>query len=92
MYYAQISMYISVRIVHYLLCRCAMIKYDKAFALMKQKGLTTYKIRQDKIVGENTLTSMRRNQFINLKAIDSLCKTLDCQPGDLMEYVTDTTD
>lgn len=66
-----------------------MIKFNKAFQLMQEKGLTTYQIRKNKIIGENTLTSMRHNQFINLKAINSLCAALDCQPGDLMEYVPD---
>lgn len=66
-----------------------MIKFDKAFELMKKKGLTTYKIRKDKIIGESALSAMRHNQNINSKNFDALCKALDCQPGDLMEYVPD---
>ncbi len=66
-----------------------MIKYEKAFALMKEKGLTTYKIRQDKIIGENALTAMRQSKGVSTNTIDRLCKALNCQPGDIMEYVPD---
>lgn len=66
-----------------------MIKYDKAFALLKEHGYTTYRIRQDKIIGQNALQAMRENRNINTKTIDYLCKALNCQPGDLMEWIPD---
>ena len=65
------------------------IIYTKAFELMKQKKLTTYRIRKEKIISEGTLQSMRNNKSITTEAIASLCKVLNCQPGDLMEYVQD---
>ncbi len=66
-----------------------MLKFDKTFDLLKQKGYTTYRIRQEKIIGENALTAMRKGGNINSKNIVALCRLLDCQPGDLMEYVPD---
>ena len=63
------------------------MNYQKLFALMKEKGLTTYRIRQEKIVSENALTSMRAGKSVTTETIAALCKVLDCQPGDIMEYV-----
>lgn len=63
------------------------ISYRKAFALMQEKQLTTYKIRKEKIITETTLQRMRQDGNITTDAIASLCKTLECQPGDLMEYI-----
>lgn len=63
------------------------ISYKKAFALMQEKQLTTYKIRKEKIITETTLQRMRQDGNITTDAIDSLCKALECQPGDLMEYI-----
>lgn len=65
------------------------ISYEKAWALMKAKGLTTTRIRRDKIVGESTLQNMRKGRSVTLESLESLCKTLDCQFGDLVEYVED---
>lgn len=66
-----------------------MIIYKKLFALMKERGLSTYKIRMDKIISEGTLTSLRKGENVSTGTIDTLCNILSCQPGDIMEYVPD---
>lgn len=63
------------------------MNYEKLFALMKKKGLTTYRIRKERIVSETALTSMRAGKSVTTDTIAALCKALGCQPGDLMEYV-----
>lgn len=65
------------------------IIYKKMLALMEQRGLTTYKIRKEKIISESTLQKIRENKSITTDSIASLCEALECQPGDLMEYVSD---
>ncbi|MDU8691260.1 helix-turn-helix domain-containing protein [Faecalibacterium prausnitzii] len=65
------------------------ISYKKLFELMQEKGLTTYQIRKEKIVSENALTSMRAGKSVTMDTISRLCKALDCQPGDILEYVPD---
>lgn len=57
---------------------------------MKQKGLTTYRIRKDGIIGQATLQKLRNNEAVNTDSIDSLCRALDCQPGDIMEYINES--
>ena len=63
------------------------IKFDKLFDLMREKGLTTYKIRKNKIISEGTLQKLRENGTVSTESIAVLCAALDCQPGDIMEYV-----
>ncbi|NLE04542.1 MAG: helix-turn-helix transcriptional regulator, partial [Crenarchaeota archaeon] len=65
-----------------------MIKYDKLFALLKEKGYTTYRIRKEKLIGEGTLTALRNGTGgLDARTINKLCSVLKCQPGDIMEYV-----
>ena len=66
------------------------MKYEKLIALMKEKGLTTYRIRKEKIVSENALTSMRAGKSVTTDTIAALCRALACQPGDIMEYVDES--
>ena len=66
------------------------MKYEKLFALMKEKGLTTYRIRKEKIVSENALTSMRAGKRVTTDTIAAVCRALACQPGDIMEYVDES--
>jgi len=68
------------------------IVYTKLLNLMDAQGLTTYKIRKEKIISESTLQKIRENKAITTDSIASLCKALNCQPGDLMEYIPDITE
>ena len=64
------------------------IIYDKLFEKLKEKGYSTYKIRQEKWIGQGTLTAIKNGTGgLDAKTIARLCEVLECQPGDLMEYV-----
>lgn len=66
------------------------IKYDKLFKIFEEKGITTYKIRKENIVSQGTLTKMKNgNGSIDTRTIDKICRVLNCQPGDILEYVPD---
>lgn len=66
-----------------------MIRYDKLFKLLDDKKITSYYIRKHKITGEGTLTKLRNNEPVNTVTIERFCNLLQCQPGDLMEYIPD---
>lgn len=65
------------------------IVYDKLLKLLDQKGLTTYKIRKEKIISESTLQNIREGKRITTDSIAALCAALNCQPGEILEYVPD---
>lgn len=62
------------------------IKYDKLIALLKENGYTSYKIRKEKIVGQATYKKIIEGGDIDTRTIAKLCKLLNCQPGDILEY------
>lgn len=63
-------------------------KYDKLFELLKQKGINTYKIRQENLISQAALTKMKNGEGnIDTRTLERLCSLLQCQPGDLMEYI-----
>ena len=65
------------------------IRYDKLFVLLEQRGHSlTYWLRQNGFHSA-TVTKLRKNEQINTDTLNSLCRLLDCQPGDIMEYVPD---
>ncbi len=63
------------------------IKYDKLLKLMQEKGLTSYKIKQEKIIGQATLKKIKEGGDIDTRTIARLCEVLGCQPGDILEYI-----
>lgn len=64
------------------------IKYDKLLRLLEESGYTSYKIKQEKLMGQGTLTAIKNGTGgLDTKTIERLCALFDCQPGDIMEYV-----
>ncbi len=63
-------------------------RYDKLFALLKERGISTYKIRKENLISQAALTKMKNGEGnIDTRTLERLCELLHCQPGDLMEYV-----
>lgn len=70
-----------------------MIKYKiNIMTSLKNKGYSSYKLRKEKIFGEATMTKFRNEEPINFDNLNILCKLLDCQPGDILEYIPDPPD
>lgn len=57
--------------------------------LLKNFGYSTYKIRKEKIFTESQLQNIRDNKLLTQDALNKLCKLLNCQPGDILEYIPD---
>ena len=55
-------------------------------AALKEKGITTYQIRKEKLLSESTVQKLRAGIGVSWENIETLCRLLECQPGDLMEY------
>lgn len=58
---------------------------------LKDKGISTYTMRKEKILSESTIQKLREGKGIAWENIDTLCRLLEYQPGDLLEYVPDET-
>lgn len=66
-------------------------KFDVVAAL-KGKGYTTYKIRQEKLLSESTIQKLRDGKGVAWENIETICRLLQCQPGDLLNYTEDNDD
>ena len=52
-----------------------------------------YHLTRDKIIGRATLDKIRKGEgHIDTRSIEAICKYLDCQPGDIMEYVPEESE
>ena len=53
---------------------------------LKEKGYSTYKLRKEKLLAENTIQQLRNGELVSWANIGRLCDLLGCQPGDILEY------
>ena len=69
------------------------IKYDKLIAMLEEKGITSYtlKSKYNNIIGQATFKKIKEGGDIDTRTIAKLCKLLNCQPGDILEYSDDET-
>ena len=56
-------------------------------AELKKKGYSSTRIREDKLIGQSYLQQLRRGELVSWKILNIICSLLECQPGDLIEYV-----
>lgn len=66
-----------------------MIKFDKLFITMKEKGVSTYVLREKCGIDSKTVRRLKANENIETKTLDKLCLALDCKIEDIVEFVKD---
>lgn len=69
-----------------------MIKYDRLWATLRKKNISQNKLMRDYGVDSAQLHRLRKNMVIKTITIDNLCRILDCQVEDIMEYIPDETE
>ena len=55
-------------------------------AALKAAGFTSYKIRKEGLINQTALQRLRDGKLISWEQLATVCKLLNCQPGDLLEY------
>lgn len=66
------------------------ISYRKLLAIFKERGITSYTIKKDNVIGQASYRKIQEGGHIDTRTIESLCKYLHCQPGDIMEYIDES--
>ncbi|MBO7214225.1 MAG: helix-turn-helix transcriptional regulator [Clostridia bacterium] len=66
-----------------------MFKFDRLFKTMKQKGVSTYKLREECILDSKTIRRLKANENVELKTLDKICAYLDCKIEDIVEFIKD---
>ena len=66
-----------------------MISYEKLWATMKEKGVSQYALIKTYGVSPGQITRMKRNESVSTHTIEVFCKILDCDVGDIMEYIAE---
>lgn len=56
---------------------------------LKEAGYNTGRLRKEKLLGENAIQSLRKNEMVGIIALEKICKLLDMQPGNIIKYVED---
>ena len=58
-------------------------------AALKAAGYSSYRLRKEKLLGEATIQRIRQGEPVSWENVSTICRLMDCQPGDFLEYVPD---
>lgn len=64
-----------------------MIEFAKLFDKLKAEGKPATAWLREHGIHPSVVNKLRKNEQINTGTIDRICALLNCQPGDIMEYV-----
>lgn len=65
--------------------------YDRLFHLMIDKKVSTAQLMKQAGFSANIITRLKRNRYISLESIESICRVLSCGVDDILEF-TETED
>ena len=63
-----------------------MIVFKDPLKKLQDHGWSAYRLVKERQLGNGTITRLRNGESITTDTIDTICKLLDCQPGDILEY------
>ena len=67
-----------------------MISYKPFYETLFSKGITEYNLIFKQGFSANTLHRIKKGEAISTKTLDALCYALDCEVGDIIQFVKET--
>ena len=65
------------------------VSYNRLWKLLIDRKMSKADLRKQAEIAPNTMTKLRRDEDVTLGVLGKICKTLNVDYGDIMEYVRD---
>jgi len=63
------------------------VSYKRLFHLMIEKSMTNAQLQQKAGFSANIITRLKRNGYISLESIESICHVMNCGVDDILEFI-----
>lgn len=65
------------------------VNYKKLFHLLIEKEMSNADLQKQAGFSANIITRLKRNEYIKLQSIESICNVLNCGVDDILDFVPD---
>ena len=65
------------------------MSYNKLWKLMIDKKMNRTQLRKAAQISSNAMAKLGRNEAVNIAILGKICSVLDCDFGDIVEYIKD---
>lgn len=66
-----------------------MISYKRLQKLLIDRDIKKQELMKRTGISSATMAKLNTNEYVSLEVIDKICAALNCQPGELLEYIGD---
>lgn len=66
--------------------------YKKLWKLLVDKDMRKADLHKASGLSSSTMTKLRKGEDVSMEALRKICIALDCNIGDIVEFVSDTTE
>lgn len=63
------------------------VSYKRLFHLLIEKNMSNSQLMKEAGFSANVITRLKRNGYISLDSIESICGVLNCGVDDILEFV-----
>lgn len=67
------------------------VSYDKLWKLLIDKKMNRTDLKEAAGISFNVLAMMGKGEFISMESLHKICLTLECNIGDIIEFIEDET-
>ena len=62
------------------------VNYDKLWGILNERGMMKTELIREAKISTNAMAKLGRNEDVRVEILVKICKVLDCQPADILEY------
>lgn len=65
------------------------VSYKKLFHLLIEKEMSNSDLQKQAGFSANIITRLKRNEYVKLQTIESICEVFNCKVDDILEFTPD---
>lgn len=68
------------------------LSYNKLWKLLIDKNIKKLELRDMAAISNNTLAKLGKNEPVAMTVLEKICSALNCNIGDIVDYIPDQED
>ena len=66
------------------------VSYDKLWKLLIDRKMNRTDLRENAGISFNIIAKMGKNEFVSMESLMKICTTLNCNIGDIMDFLPES--
>lgn len=68
------------------------ISYNKLWKQMIDQNINRTQLKEKAKISTNAVAKLGKNEPVSMETLDKICKVFDCNIGDIMEFINESSE